>query len=85
MRNYKSYFFNTKIYFDNYFYFNKFIYLVLLQNFNNFVSFKITVVARWLIEKKRPVDAPALLVLSRVLFLIDRIYTQIEAVTKMPS
>ena len=40
IRNYKNYFFDMKIYFDNNFYFNKFIYLFLLQNLNNFVSFK---------------------------------------------
>ena len=53
-------------------YFNKFIYLFLLHNLNNFVSFKTPVVERWLIEMKKPVAAPALLVLSRALFLIDR-------------
>ena len=33
-----DYFFNMKIYFDNNFYFNKFIYLFLLQDLNIFVS-----------------------------------------------
>ena len=39
-----------KIYFDNNFYFNKFIYLFLFENLNNFVSFKTLVLKIWLIQ-----------------------------------
>ena len=45
--------------------------LILLQNLNNFVSFKTPVVGRRLIQMKRPVAAPALLVLSSVIFMIE--------------
>ena len=45
--------------------------LILLQNLNNFVSFKTPVVERRLIQMKRPVAAPALLVLSSVIFMIE--------------
>ena len=62
-------------------FFNRFIYL--LQNLNNFVSFKTPIVERWLIQMKRPVAAPALLVLSRVLFMIDCMTAGIEVVSKM--
>ena len=84
-KNYKNYFFNTKLVFDNNFYFNKFIYLFLLQIPNSFVSFKTPVVERWLIQMKRPVAAPALLVLSSVLLMIDGTTVQIELVSKVAS
>ena len=57
--------------FDNNFYFNKSIYLFFLHNLNNFVNIRTPVVERWLIQMKRLVAAPALLVLSRVLFTIE--------------
>ena len=85
IRNCKSYFFNTDIYFDNNFHPIKFIYLFLLQNLNNFISFITPVVERWLILVKRLVDAPAFLVLSCVLFMIDRTTAQVEKVKKMAS
>ena len=42
-----------KIYFNNNFYFTKFIYLFHVQNLNHFVNFKTPVVKRWLIRMKR--------------------------------
>ena len=42
-----------------------------LHNLNNFVNIRTPVVERWLIQMKRLVAAPALLVLSRVLFTIE--------------
>ena len=63
IRNYKIYFFHAKICFDNNFYFNKFIYVLFLQNLNNFVSFKTPAMERWFIHMKIPVTAPALPVL----------------------
>ena len=85
IRNYKNYFFSAKIYFDNNFYFSKFIYLFLLQNLNNFVSFKTPVVERWVIQMNRPVAAPAILVLSRVLFMIESTTAHIEVARKVAS
>ena len=70
-RKYKNYFFHAKMCFDNNFYFNKSIYLFFLHNLNNFVNIRTPVVERWLIQMKRLVAAPALLVLSRVLFTIE--------------
>ena len=76
IRNYKISFFHAKICFDNNLYFNKFIYVLFLQNLNNFVSFKTPVMERWFIHMKIPVTAPALLVLSRVLFIIESMAAQ---------
>ena len=67
-----------EIYFDNNFYFIKFIYLFHVQNLNTFVNFKTPVVERRLIQMKRPVAASVLLFLSRVLSMIDRKTTQIR-------
>ena len=49
-----------------------FICFFLLQKLNNFVGFKTPVVERWLIHMKRLVTALDFLVLSSVLFIIDR-------------
>ena len=79
MRNYKNYFFHTKICFDNNF------YLFLSQNLNNFVSFKTRVVERWLIQMKGPVAAPTLLVLSHDLFTTESTNAHIEVVWKVAN
>ena len=83
--NYKNYFFNMRIYFDNNFYITKFIYLFHVQNLNTFVNFKTPVVERRLIQMKRPVAASVLLFLSRVLTMIDRKTTQIRWWGRWPT
>ena len=88
IRNHKNYFFNANICFDNNFYFketSKFIYLFLLQNLNNFVSFKTLVVERWLIQMNRPVAAPTILVLLLVLFMIESTTAHVEVARKVAS
>ena len=72
------------IWFDSNFYF-KFIYWFFFKYLNNCVSFKTPVVERWLIQMKWSVAAPALLVLSRVLFLIESTTAQIEMARKVAS
>ena len=74
-----------KTYIDNNFYFNKFIYFFLLQNLNNFFSFKIPVVKRQLIQMKRTVAASSLLFLSRLLFMIDHMAAQIGWWERWPT
>ena len=59
--------------------------MFLVQNLNNLVSFKTPVVERWLIQMKIPVAAPAFLILSPVLFMIDRMTAQIKVVRKVAS
>ena len=86
IKDYKDYFLNTKIEFDNNFYFSKFIYLFLIQNLNNFAGFTTRFLERWLNHMKRPVAGPVagpgLLVHSRILFMIDPATAQMEVVMK---
>ena len=78
--NYKNYFFNMRIYFDNNFYFTKFIYLFHVQNLNTFVNFKTPVVERWLIQTSH-----RLLFLSGVLFMIDCTTAQVRWWGRWPT
>ena len=68
-----------KINFDNNFYSNKLIYLFLLQNLNNFVSFKN------LHSNEKTGDCSHSSCSSRILFMTDHMIPQIEVVRKVAS
>ena len=68
-----------KINFDNNFYSNKLIYLFLLQNLNNFVSFENPH------SNEKTGDCSHSSCSSRILFMTDRMIAQIEVVRKVAS
>ena len=68
-----------KINFDNNFYSNKLIYLFLLQNLNNFVSFENPH------SNEKTGDCSHSSCSSHILFMTDRMIAQIEVVRKVAS